>query len=191
MVDVGANIRRLFMRRTGMFRSEPFILVGDVIRSETQTYEAVLKAVAAGRRTPQEIGDMLGLTSFYLSPYLKQLEALRLTNALSRFFGASWAAATICCPRQSHSACHWGWFAPDAADHRRGSVDTHHPGWGMDYPPTEGHGLSPDCRRLYPSGQRKETTMPFKGYICDITHEKISPAECHACAREALPPNVP
>jgi len=47
--SVGANIRRLFMRRTGMFRSEPFILVGDVIRRETQTYEAVLKAVAAGR----------------------------------------------------------------------------------------------------------------------------------------------
>jgi AAA+ ATPase superfamily predicted ATPase len=76
--SVGANIRRLFMRRTGMFRSEPFILVGDVIRRETQTYEAVMKAVAAGRRTPQEIGDMLGLTSSYLSPYLKQLESLRL-----------------------------------------------------------------------------------------------------------------
>ncbi len=74
----GANIQRLFMRRTGMFRSEPFILVGDVIRRETQTYEAVLKAIAAGRRTPQEIGAMLGLTSSYLSPYLKQLEALHL-----------------------------------------------------------------------------------------------------------------
>ncbi len=75
---LGANIQRLFMRRTGMFRSEPFILVGDVIRRETQTYEAVLKAIAAGRRTPQEIGAMLGLTSSYLSPYLKQLEALHL-----------------------------------------------------------------------------------------------------------------
>jgi AAA+ ATPase superfamily predicted ATPase len=61
-----------------MFRSEPFILVGDVIRRETQTYEAVLKAIAAGRRTPQEIGAMLDLTSSYLSPYLKQLEALHL-----------------------------------------------------------------------------------------------------------------
>jgi len=75
---LGANIQRLFMRRTGMFRSEPFILVGDVIRRETQTYEAVLKAIAAGRRTPQEIGAMLGLTSSYLSPYLKQLEPLHL-----------------------------------------------------------------------------------------------------------------
>ena len=76
--SVGANIRRLFMRRTGMFRSEPFILVGDVIRRETQTYEAVLKAVAAGCRTPQEIGKTLDLTSSYLSPYLKQLESLHL-----------------------------------------------------------------------------------------------------------------
>ena len=72
------NIKRLFMRRTGMFRSEPFILVGDVIRRETQTFESVLKAVASGGRTPGEIGKTLGLTSSYLSPYLKQLESLRL-----------------------------------------------------------------------------------------------------------------
>lgn len=76
--SVRANIQRLFMRRTGMFRSEPFILVGDVIRRETQTYEAVLKAVAAEQRTPHEIGTTLDLTSSYLSPYLKQLESLRL-----------------------------------------------------------------------------------------------------------------
>jgi len=66
------------MRRTGMFRSEPFILVGDVIRRETQTFESVLKALAAGARTPGEIGKRLGLTSSYLSPYLKQLESLHL-----------------------------------------------------------------------------------------------------------------
>jgi len=78
--SIGANIQRLFMRRTGMFRSEPFLLVGDVIRRETQTYEAVLKAVASGRRTPQEIGSMLGVTSSYLSPYLKQLGTLHLID---------------------------------------------------------------------------------------------------------------
>ena len=78
--SIGANIQRLFVRRTGMFRSEPFLLVGDVIRRETQTYEAVLKAVALGRRTPQEIGSMLGVTSSYLSPYLKQLESLHLID---------------------------------------------------------------------------------------------------------------
>ncbi len=76
--SIGANIQRLFMRRTGMFRSEPFVLVGDVIRRETQTYETVLKAVAAGKRTPQEISAVVDLSSSYLSPYLKQLEKLRL-----------------------------------------------------------------------------------------------------------------
>ncbi len=76
--SLGANIQRLFMRRTGMFRSEPFLLVEDVIRRETQTYEAILKAVASGRHTPQEIGSALDVTSSYLSPYLKQLEKLHL-----------------------------------------------------------------------------------------------------------------
>jgi AAA+ ATPase superfamily predicted ATPase len=78
--SVGANLQRLFMRRTGMFRSEPFLLVGDVIRRETQTYEGVLKAVASGRRTPQDIGTTLGVSSSYLSPYLKQLAMLRLID---------------------------------------------------------------------------------------------------------------
>lgn len=73
-----ANIQSLFMRRTGIFRSEPFYLIGDVIRRETQTYEAILKSIAGGDRTPQEIGRTLGLSSSYLSPYLKQLEGLHL-----------------------------------------------------------------------------------------------------------------
>ena len=76
--SVGANLKRLFMQRTGMFHSEPLLMIGDVIRRETQNYEAILKAIAAGRRTPQEIGSQLGLTSSYLSPYLRQLESLRL-----------------------------------------------------------------------------------------------------------------
>ncbi len=78
--SLGANLKNLFMRRTGLFRSEPFILIGDVIRRETQTYEAILKAIAAGQRTPSEIGNTLDLPASYLSPYLKQLEALRLVE---------------------------------------------------------------------------------------------------------------
>jgi AAA+ ATPase superfamily predicted ATPase len=78
--SLGANSKRLFMRRTSMFHSEPFLLISDVIRRETQTYEAVLKAIAAGNRTPQEIGRALDLASSYLSPYLKQVEALRLAE---------------------------------------------------------------------------------------------------------------
>ncbi len=78
--SLGANVQRLFMQRTGMFRAEPFILIGDVIRRETQTYEATLKAISGGQRTPQEMGAALGLDSSYLSPYLKQLEALGLVE---------------------------------------------------------------------------------------------------------------
>lgn len=77
---VGANLQHLFMRRTGMFRSEPFMLIGDVIRRETQTYESILKVIAEGHHTPQEIGAQLDLTSGYLSPYLKQLVALHLVE---------------------------------------------------------------------------------------------------------------
>jgi len=77
---LGANLKNLFMRRTGLFRSEPFILIGDVIQRETQTYEAILKAIATGQRTPTEIGNTLDLPASYLSPYLKQLEALRLVE---------------------------------------------------------------------------------------------------------------
>jgi len=74
------NLRDLFMQRTSIFRTEPFFLIGDVIRRETQTYEAVLKSIAAGNRTPQDIGYTLGVSSSYLSPYLKQLEELHLVR---------------------------------------------------------------------------------------------------------------
>lgn len=74
------NLRELFMQRTSIFRTEPFFLIGDVIRRETQTYEAVLKSIAAGNRTPQDIGNTLGVSSSYLSPYLKQLEELHLVR---------------------------------------------------------------------------------------------------------------
>ncbi|KAA3643908.1 MAG: ATP-binding protein [Chloroflexi bacterium] len=78
--NIGENIKRLFVRRTGMFRSEPFLLVGDVLRREAQTHEAILKAIASGARTPQEIGGKLEQPSTYLSPYLKQLEDIRLVD---------------------------------------------------------------------------------------------------------------
>jgi AAA+ ATPase superfamily predicted ATPase len=78
--SIGENIKRLFVRRTGMFRSEPFLLVGDVLRRETQTHESILKAIAAGAHTPLEIGNKLERSSSYLSPYLKQLEALNLVE---------------------------------------------------------------------------------------------------------------
>jgi AAA+ ATPase superfamily predicted ATPase len=78
--SLSENLRELFMQRTSLFRTEPFFLIGDVIRRETQTYEAVLKSIAAGDKTPQDIGRTLGISSSYLSPYLKQLEGLHLVK---------------------------------------------------------------------------------------------------------------
>jgi uncharacterized protein len=78
--SLSENLRQLFMQRTSLFRTEPFYLIGDIIRRETQTYEAVLKSIATGDRTPQDIGRTVGVSSSYLSPYLKQLEALHLVE---------------------------------------------------------------------------------------------------------------
>jgi AAA+ ATPase superfamily predicted ATPase len=78
--SLSENLRELFMQRTSLFRTEPFFLIGDVIRRKTQTYEAALKSIAGGDRTPQDIGRTLDVSSSYLSPYLKQLEALHLVK---------------------------------------------------------------------------------------------------------------
>ncbi|MBU1659935.1 MAG: hypothetical protein KKD28_00505 [Chloroflexi bacterium] len=61
-----------------MFQSDPFLLISDVVRRETQTYEIVLKAVASGYHTPGEIGQAIGLSSSHISPYLKRLVELYL-----------------------------------------------------------------------------------------------------------------
>lgn len=76
--SVGENVQRLFMQRTSQFRSEPFVIIGEVIRRETKTYEAVLNAIATGKRTPQEIGTALGMASSHFAPYLRRLRELRL-----------------------------------------------------------------------------------------------------------------
>jgi hypothetical protein len=75
--SLSANIRRHLFRRTGMFRSEPLVLISDLVR-ETRIYEAILQAIAVGRHTPAEIAAMTGLASPNLSPYLARLRELGL-----------------------------------------------------------------------------------------------------------------
>jgi AAA+ ATPase superfamily predicted ATPase len=75
--SLSANVRRHLFRRTGMFRSEPTVLIGDLVR-ETRTYEAVMRAVATGSHTPAEIAKVSGLASSNLSPYLARLRQLGL-----------------------------------------------------------------------------------------------------------------
>jgi hypothetical protein len=75
--SLSANVRRHLFRRTGMFRSEPAVLIGDLVR-ETRTYEAVMRAVATGSHTPAEIAKASGLAASNLSPYLARLRELGL-----------------------------------------------------------------------------------------------------------------
>ena len=60
--NLSANVRRHLFRRTGMFRSEPVVLISDLVR-ETRTYEAVMRAVASGSHTPAGIAKVSGLAS--------------------------------------------------------------------------------------------------------------------------------
>lgn len=75
--SLSANIRRHLFQRTGMFRSEPAILISDLVR-ETRNYEAVLRAIATGAHTPATIAQATGLTSPNLAPYLTRLRELGL-----------------------------------------------------------------------------------------------------------------
>ncbi len=69
------NIRQHLFRRMGFFRSEPMVLISDLVR-ETRNYEAVLRAIAMGDHTPVEMAQTTGISSPNLSPYLKRLAEL-------------------------------------------------------------------------------------------------------------------
>ena len=77
--SLSANIRRHLFQRTGMFRSEPAVLISDLVR-ETRTYETVLRAIAGGAHTPAKIAQFTGLGSPNLAPYLARLRELGLVE---------------------------------------------------------------------------------------------------------------
>jgi AAA+ ATPase superfamily predicted ATPase len=74
---LSANLRRHLFRGAGMLRSEPMVLISDLVR-ETRTYESVLRAIATGNHTPGEIAGNTGLNSANLPPYLTRLRYLGL-----------------------------------------------------------------------------------------------------------------
>lgn len=74
---LATNIRHHLLNKTGMFRTEPSSLIGDLVR-ETRRYEAVLGAVAKGFRTANQIADATHLYASNLTPYLKRLGELGL-----------------------------------------------------------------------------------------------------------------
>lgn len=78
-LSLSDNIRHHLFQRMGMFRSEPTLLISDLVR-ETRNYEAALRAIAAGDRTPTEVARTTGISSPNVSPYLKRLLALGLVE---------------------------------------------------------------------------------------------------------------
>jgi uncharacterized protein len=77
--SVGANIRQQLMRKVGLFRSEPAVLLGDLVR-EPKNYEQVLKAIAKGKHTLSEIALEANLSTTHVPPYLKRLIEMHLVE---------------------------------------------------------------------------------------------------------------
>lgn len=71
------NLERTVMQRTGMFRTEPLVLIGDLVR-EPRNYAAVIRAIAAGKHTPEEIEKSGALPPGNVGKYLNRLVALHL-----------------------------------------------------------------------------------------------------------------
>ncbi len=74
-----ANIKEHLFSRTGMFRSEPTVLISDLAR-KTRKYEAVIRAIGGGRHTPSEIGTALSMPSPNVVPYLRRLGKMGLVE---------------------------------------------------------------------------------------------------------------
>lgn len=73
------NVQQHLLQPIGMFRSEPTVQVSDLVR-EPRTYEAVLRAIAAGNYTVSEISKATGVSSSNLPVYLKSLIALGMVE---------------------------------------------------------------------------------------------------------------
>ena len=71
------NIQQHLFRRVGMFRSEPTLLVSDLVR-EPRNYEAILQAVANNCHTISEIARFTGITASSLGPYINRLRDMKL-----------------------------------------------------------------------------------------------------------------
>ena len=77
---IKANVQTQVFDRTGMFRLEPFALIGDEVR-EPRNYIAILHAIAGGNHTIEHIAKATGLQrSNAGGRYLQRLQDLRLVE---------------------------------------------------------------------------------------------------------------
>lgn len=78
--SLAANIEQLFLQRTSWFRHEPLVLVSDLTQRETTTYEAILRAIAAGHHSREQIAEYAVVPTTSLSHYLPRLLDLGLVE---------------------------------------------------------------------------------------------------------------
>ncbi|MCU4719632.1 ATP-binding protein [Halapricum hydrolyticum] len=76
---LGANVQASILSERGLLYSEPEFLLRTELR-QPNTYFSILRALAHGRRTPNEIAGMAGVESGSLSTYLQKLRRLRLVE---------------------------------------------------------------------------------------------------------------
>ncbi|GAB3032571.1 ATP-binding protein [Natronobiforma cellulositropha] len=76
---LGSNVQQAILSERGLLYSEPEFLLRTELR-QPNTYFSILRALAHGRRTPNEIAGMAGVESASLSTYLQKLRRLRLVE---------------------------------------------------------------------------------------------------------------
>jgi AAA+ ATPase superfamily predicted ATPase len=76
---LGTNVQQGILSERGLLYSEPEFLLRTELR-QPNTYFSILRALAHGRRIPNEIAGMAGVDSGSLSTYLQKLRRLRLVE---------------------------------------------------------------------------------------------------------------
>jgi AAA+ ATPase superfamily predicted ATPase len=76
---LGSNVQETILSEQGLLYSEPEFLLRTELR-QPNTYFSILRALAHGRRTPNEIAGMAGVEAGSLSTYLQKLRRLRLVE---------------------------------------------------------------------------------------------------------------
>jgi len=77
--SLGTNVQQTILSERGLLHTEPEFLLRTELR-QPNTYFSILRALAHGRRTPNEIAGMAGVESGSLSSYLQKLRRLRLVE---------------------------------------------------------------------------------------------------------------
>ncbi|TYT61720.1 ATP-binding protein [Natrialba swarupiae] len=77
--ELEQNVQQSILSERGLLYSEPEFLLRTELR-QPNTYFSILRALAHGRRTPNEIAGMAGVESSSLSTYLQKLRRLRLVE---------------------------------------------------------------------------------------------------------------